>query len=428
MKKTFITILSIIILLGCTGCSKGENISDASGETFSVTSFGNVENTVKKVDVKTATENYGTDFENCRNASYVNLDWTSAGKCPVYPVSELYGVECGEVIGIAEIPQKEMLYKFKEYCLYYFGEFLDDFAFFDTLETIGDTVPPEIIVNGVSYRGYYKISDHREKLEKGSIKINWLVYRNIEKNQYMWWGYGDYPHWINRGTAVTIINDNIRASSWLPSDLGKPIARYYNDGKSDDIKYKLADGEVSIGEAVRYFTEEYPISLPFEDKPSYTVKYVDVYKLAEDTYGYLLWVSKLHASVSFELEAEMVTDASAVNYYTVNGQALMVRKNEIDVTLHCEPISNVKEIGEPFSKIISLKEAADIVSQKLSQNVMFEVLSTELVYHGARDEAGTAHLKPTWEFRLYNENDALYYTVYVDAASGDCNYFKYSSV
>ena len=341
-------------------------------------------------------------------------------------MSELHNVEYESVIGIAEMPQKEMLDTFKEYCLYYFGECLDDFAFFDTLETIGDTTPPEIIVDGVSYRGYYKITDHREGLENGSIKINWLVYRNIEKNQYMWWGYGKYPHWINRGTAVTILDDNIRASSWLPSDMGEPIARYYNDGKNDDIKYKLADGEVSIGEAIKYFTEEYPKSLPFEDKPSYTVKYVDVYKLTGDTYGYLLWTSKLYASVSFELGTEMVTNGPVPDYYTQNSQALMVRKNEVDVTVSCEPSTNVKETGEPLSNIISLKEAADIVSQKLSQNVKFNVVSTELIYHGIRDEEYTAHLKPTWQFVLYNQNDSMNYNVYVDAVSGDCNYFRYS--
>lgn len=424
MKK-FITILSTIILLSSTGCSKSENESNVSGWSNSEIT----ENTITgDCNVKTATENYNADFESCQNTSYINLNWTDTGKCPVYPVSEIHDIECESVVGIAEMPQKEMLDKFKEYCLYYFGECLDDFAFFDTLETISDTPPSEVIVDGVSYRGYYKISDYKEKLENGSLEINWLVYRNIEKNQYMWWGYGKYPHWINRGEAVTILNDNIRASSWLPSDMGEPIARYYNDGKSDDVKYKLADGEVPIGEAIKYFTEEYPKSLPYEDKTSYTVKYVDVFKIAEDTYGYLLWTSKLFDSVSFELGAEMVTNDSVPDYYTINGQALMVRRNEIDVTLHCEPNTDVKETGEPLSNIISIKDAADIVSQKLSQNVLFDVQSTEFVYHGSRDSEGVAHLKPTWRFVLHNENDSMNYNVYVDAVSGDCNYFSYVSM
>lgn len=73
-----------------------------------------------------------------------------------------------------------------------------------------------------------------------------------------------------------------------------------------------------------------------------------------------------------------------------------------------------------------LKEAADIVSEKMSQNVKFKVISTEFIYHGTVDPENGAHLKPTWEFKLYNENDAMYYNTYVDAATGAFSVFNYT--
>lgn len=416
--KIFALAMAICIALILTGCSKSDTLGTENPEKLEGAE-GIISN------VKTATENYNADFELCKSADYVNLDWTNARKCPVYPASALYNIDCEPVAGFAEMPQKEMLDKFKEYCLYYFGECLDEFALFDTLDF---ERPPEEIVDGVEYRGYYKISDYREKLENDAIKINWLVYRNIEKNQYLWWVYGKYPHWVNRGACVTILDDNIRASSWLPSDMENPIARYYNDGSNDDVKYNLADGEMSIGEAIKYFSEEYPKTLPFENKPAYSVKYVDVYKLAEDTYGYLLWNSKLYSNLPFELCAEMVSDEPVPDYYTIDGQAFMVRKNEIDFTLNCEPVSNekeIKQIGELILSVLSLKEAADIVSEELTEHIKFNVVSAELLYHGTSDAENIAHLKPTWQFILFNETDLMYYNVYVDAESGQLEYIRY---
>lgn len=410
--------------------------SQSNSENSSVYSEENIVVAENAVDIKNATESYNADFEQCKNKDYANLDWTNAGKCPVYPVSELYNAEYKSTLATAEISQSEMLDKFKVYCNFYFGEYLDDFAFFravtdETTVMLPDT--PPVIVNGVSYSSFHRISDYKEKIEDGSIKLNFLIYRNIEKNQYLWWCYGIYPHWINKGGALTALGDSTnKCSSWLPSDLGEPVARYYNNGKNNDVKYKLLDGEVSIGEAIRYFTEEYPKTLPFEDKPSYSVKCVEVYKLTEDTYAYILRAATQYNSVSFEVQPEMTLYGSAPNYFTQNGQALMIKKNDIDVTLDCDPIINIKDVGREITKILPLKDAADIVSKELSQAVKFDVVSTDLIYHGATEEnketkESVTILKPTWWFVLYNSYDESYYNAYVDAVSGEFDYYRYNT-
>lgn len=443
MKK-IIAIFLTIILLGCTGCSKNENSSDTSGEVFSeagsdITAssnksnspIGGESNVTGGGNVKEVTENYDADFESCLNTEFVNLDWTNAGKCPVEPVSEVYNIKCEDTLAVDEIPIADMLDKFKEYCNFYLGEYRDEFAFFmPEFDKDDKEFPllPSIEVDGVSYRNYYIISEHREKIVTNEVKVNYFVYRNIEQNKYLWWCYY-YPHWINKGSALTAIGDKTnKCSSWIPSDMGEPVARYYNDEKNYDVKYKLADDEVSIGDAIKYFTEKYPDTLPFDNKPEYSVKYVDVYKINENTYGYLLNAALKHNFLSFEILGEMQTDSSTPYFYATDGQAFMVKKDDIDVIHDCDPKFMMENDGDPILNILSLKEAIDIVSEKMTQNVKFNVLSTDLVYHGTRDEENIARLKPTWEFKLFNPNDNVNYNVYVDAVSGECNYFSYVSM
>lgn len=443
MKKALIALLTITILLTCTACSKNENKSNVSGKANSETiesatgsnsPIGGESTVTGNGNVKTVMENYDANFESCLNTEFVNLDWTNAGKCPVESVSELYNIKSNDVIAVDKIPLAEMLDKFEEYCRFYLGEYLDDNAFFQPMfdKDIGDPEGffslPDVVVGGISYPGKPKISDYRDRLENEEIKVNYLVYRNIKKNQYLWWGFS-YPHWINKGAALTAIGDKTsKCSSWIPSDLGEPIARYYNDEKNYNVKYKLSDGEVSIGDAIKYFTEKYPDTLPFDVKPEYSVKYVDVYKINDDTYGYLLNTSLKYNSVSFEILGEMATDSSAPHFYATDGQAFMVKKDDIDVTVDCDPKTMIENDSNPILNILSLKEASGIVSEKMTQNVKFNVLSTDLVYHGTRDEENIARLKPTWEIKLFNPNDNVNYNVYVDAVSGECNYFSYVSM
>lgn len=435
MKKLLPLLALILFLTACRSKSTNgssdvsENVS--GGDTPIGGNLSDSNDTADAGNVKEITGNYNADFELCKNTEYVNLDWTDTGKCPVYPVSELFNIKCNDAMANEEMPQKEMLMRFEEYCNFYFGEYIDDHAFFKQESDKGEEILPllpAIYIDGIPYADFYKITDYRKKLEDEVIKLNFLAYRNIEKNQYLWWVWNCYPHWINKGGTLTILDDsNIRCSSWIPSDMGEPMARYYNDGKSDDVKYQLADGEVSVGEAIKYFTEEYPKTLPYEVKTAYSVNYVDVYELGSGTYGYLLHTAMLFDSVAFEQLGEFISDSNVSYYYTNNGQALMIGKDDIDVSFDCTPGTKVEKDSAPITNIVSLKEAVDIVSEKMSKYVKFKVISTEFVYHGVIDSEGVAHLKPTWEFKLYNENDGMYYNTYVDAATGAFSVFNYNT-
>lgn len=429
LSKTILLAAAACLLLTACGSNTSNNFKESSEhiESNSDTSggIGSEENlAVVETGVQSVTEGYDSDFESCKNTSYINLDWTNAAKCPVNPVSHIKNLEYdGKVHQIETIPQKERLEKFKEYCVFYFGEYLDECAFFEPYDEIPNSSKIEVSANGITYRSYYRVSEFKKEIESNSVKISWLIYRNVEKKQYLWWAQSMYPHWVNKGDALAILNENFNFTSWIPSDLGEPVARYYNDGKNDNVTYKLSNGEMSIGDAIKYFTKDYAKSLPYEVKPEYYVRYVDVYKLGDKTYAYLLMTTTMYDKIPFEQGFEMSTASNIPNFFMSNGQALMVSKNEIDTTLWCCPETEIKVVGNPVKQCVSLKEAADIVSKSLSDNVKFNVISTELIYHGR-----STSLKPTWLFSLYNTNDNLYYNAYVDAESGKFDYFKYNLI
>jgi len=187
MKKIIPVVILSLLLTACdskvtsSGTSVSEDISSGDSLGTDDTPIGG--------NVKTVADNYDADFEICQNTSYVNLDWTNTGKCPVDPASELFNITCQNQMANEVMSQKEMLMKFEEYCRFYFGEYIDDCACFDPEYDKGEEIlphPEPIEINGVSYRSHYKISDYKEKLESETVLLNDLVYRNIEKNQYLW--------------------------------------------------------------------------------------------------------------------------------------------------------------------------------------------------------------------------------------------------
>ena len=433
MKK-ILPLLALILLLTACGSKSTSSITSgsedvSSGDTPIGADLSDSNITAEVGNVKEVTGSYDADFESCKNTEYVNLDWTNAEKCPVNTVSELYNIEYGKAPALFDRPADEILNCFEKYCRAIFGEYEDDFALFEQKD-FTDEFPhaPYEYVNGQRVRGYYKISEYKDKILDGSIEVCWLVYRNYEKQQYMWWPGERYPWWINKGTALKILDgEETLVTGWLGSNMGEPLARYYNDGKSNDVKYKLQDGEVSIGEAIKYFTEEYPKELPFEEKPSLLVNYVDVYELKDGIHAYVFAAYLMYNMVPFERLDGFSTNSSVPNYSAINAEGLMVKSGDIDLSYSCLPITDVSVVGDPITDILSLKEAVDIVSEKMSQYVKFKVISTEFVYHGVIAPEGVANLKPTWEFRLYNENDGMYYNTYVDAATGSFSVFNYNT-
>ena len=467
MKK-LIPLLSLILLLtACGGTSTSstdisEGVSGgdtpigviSSGSESTDSSPGNevIEYSEDAVDIKTATENYKADFEACKTAGYPNLNFENTMRFPVAVIEKCRDLEVTPLdeqkqeIG-ALMTEKEKVEKLKEYCEFFFGEYNEEYSGFTSWDGKIDS-RESINVDGAGYTVSERISDYMEEIENEAFHIDWFLYVEPYKRNYLWYTPATmkYPYDLNKGEAATILQGS--GKGVLPFSHGasefaweERVARYFNDGTNNDVTYRLADGDCSIGEAIEYFTKDFWEALPFdpEDKQPYLVRYIDVFPMTDDTYAYFIRFSPtVGAPIPFERSIYMSGIGIGIgggeyadtmpNEFSLSSQALMIKKNDIDMANSFDPLYGTHETGGEITKIVPLKKAVDTVSEKLTQGVTFDVVEVDLVYHGNNVPSDTATvLKPTWLIRLFNPNDANYYITYVDAVTGDLSIYNYTT-
>ena len=466
MKKLFPLLSLILLLTACGGTSTSstdipEDVSsggtpiggDLSGgeNTSSAPNNKNIEYSPDAIDMKTATENYKADFEACKAADYPNLRFENTEAFPVAVVEKCRDLERISTNDSLEIgrqtTEKQKVEKLKEFCGFFLGSYDEEWAGFNSLDVTFDSKPP-VEIDGFTYALYDKVTDHIEEIENEDLHINWFVYIDPYKKKFLWHAPLNmkYPFEFNNGEAAVILKSSQKGRIGIQTGLSEygwdePVARYFNNGTNNDVTYRLADGDCSIGEAIEYFTNAFREALPFdpEDKQPYLVRYIDVFPMTDDTYAFFIRFSPtVGAPIPFERSINKSGGGTSVggsqyssslpNEISVGSQALMIKKNEIDMAREFAPKNDIHETGGEITKIIPLQKAIDTVSKKISKNTVFDVVETDLVYHGmiAADNDSSAVLKPTWLIRLFNRNDDSYYITYVDAVSGDLSIYRYT--
>lgn len=390
------------------------------------------------VPIKTATEIFSADLEECGKRSYPNLDFSAATGFPVPAVSECYAIKCVnsdyEVHQDEELTVKEKLSRFESYCRAYLGEYDPENACFETNDHKYDSEKYEIEgIDGVEFTAFPKILEHKNQITAGDISPSYYLYVDNKKQTYLWWlsETSIYPHWYNKGLALSLLDDYLKASSAIPSDIGEPVAVYSNDGTHEEERYRLYDGEVSIKEALDYFNNEYfrSVNIADDDIQNIAVRYINVYRVTEDIYAYVFVFTTAVDKIPFDCTGErqvIGSDSELFNPISREGQALMIKKNDIDWAVGAAPDMSTG-VGEPITEIIRFTDAADILSESLSENVAYKALSAELVMTaGITAENKSPLLLPTWKVTLENDNDGLFYDFYINAVNGELGYVRYS--
>ena len=454
MKKLIPLLTLILLLTACGGRStSGGDTPIGVNSSYSGNSAPTdkpIEYSDDAIDMKTATESYKADVEACKAAGYPNLSFENTMAFPVAVIEKCRDLEIMPIdeemqeIG-ALMTEKEKVEKLKEYCEFFFGEYNEEYSGFTSWD--GDIDFRESLnIDGAGYTVSARISDYMEEIENEAFHIDWFLYVEPYKRNYLWYTPATmkYPFDLNKGEAATILNKS--GKGVLPFSHGvsefaweERVARYFNDGTNNDVTYRLADGECSIGEAIEYFTNDFWESLPFdpEDKQPCLVRYIDVFPMTDDTYAYFIRFSPIvgaplpfERSINKTITASADTDPSAMLHeFSLGSQALMIKKNDIDMANSFDPIYGIHETGGEITRIIPLKKAVDIISEKISEYVTFDVVEVDLVYHGnyADDRNTATVLKPTWLIRLLNPNDNNYYVTYIDAVTGDFRIYNYTT-
>lgn len=405
MKKIFVPLMMLSIFL--SGCGKQKGITEFKTET-----------------IENVTNDFSTDFEKCKSKEYANLDFTDcSARLP--QIKDCYNLEL--TVQFQPMPTGEIMYQdFEAYCNYFFNEYNSQNALFSSSS---DSIEYNKDEDDGKHAWYPKADHYLDQINNGIMEIDSFFYRDVAGEKYLWWNNSTgFPHWVNKGKAYNMVKtDNTKISSWIPSDMERNTARYYNDGQYDDIKIKLSNGDYSVGEAVDYFENEYLGSLPFTYDEKYTlnVSNIDVYNIKDDVNGYVFNFSSAWNSIPFDSREEFFSYEDMSYQYTILGQALMIEKDDIDTVVNLN-MPDVKEVGEPIENICSLETAVDILSDKLTHGVKFDLLTIEFIYKGDyNDDYTKVYMKPSWRFIAFNPNDNLYYCAYVDAVSGECSYISY---
>lgn len=427
MKLQKNILIAIAICLILSGCEQSKNDSYASdiGRDSTITSGE------KSVPLNIAVDGMSAELNDLKSNSSANIDWSNAvigyplqgiSECCALKLTNDYEVHPEKVLTV-----EEQLAQFKSYCKSYLGEYNSEFACFETKkrELKGDGYTIDGIEDEV-FTDFPKIDEYKEQILNGSVQPTWYLYVDHKRQMYLWWSAESmiYPHWYNKGKTLQMLDRYFKASSTIPTDIGEPVAVYPNDGSHSNVTYHLLSGDVSIGEAVDWFSNEYTKSLgvfPDEDIPKPAVRQIEVYQITADTYAYVFLFTFTLGGIPCDYTGERYLVGSNENSYSsvsTGGQALMITKNEIDMAYDIAPSMYVTE-GEPIKEIISLHEAAGILGKSVSESVLYKAKTVELVMTGNRTKNNPEPLlMPTWKITLQNDNDGFLYDFYIDAVSG----------
>lgn len=243
-----------------------------------------------------------------------------------------------------------------------------------------------------------------------------------------------HVHGFSRGLArgkYRPVKEGRPIGFWYPYDYGIPEEENsFTENPceiSDKEVYKLIGGEVSVLEAANTaekFIEENGFGGSGEFKPK-AIRARAV-NLGDGYYGYLLTLVRCYKDVNFY-------DSEETGYYTRHGreyllwgggEAFMLEKGEVDVSVGFDGAYDIEEIGE-FDSVISFKKAADIFSKSFSAYADINIEKAELVYTDfplGEYNSGEHEVIPTWHFTVRSLGEDFLYDFWINAVTGEYGY------
>lgn len=432
MRKQNIATLVLVICLILSGCGQSDNSSNNSELPDVSSADSPAASEEKGVALKAAVEGMSEKLDELKTHSPVNIDWSNAKiGYPLQEISECYAVKLTsgyEVYPDKLMTAEEQLAQFESYCKNYIGEYNSEYGCFDTAEReLSNDVYTIDGIEDEQFTTFPKIDEYKEKILNGSVKPAWYLYVDHIRQIYLWWSAETmiYPHWYNKGTTLQMMDKYYKASSALPTDIGEPVAVYLNDGSHNSQSYHLSDGNLTIGEALDWFSNDYMKSLGIseDDIEKLAVRQIEVYQITEEVYAYVFLYTPTVSGIPLDYAGERIFRVSQgetmFKSVTRNGQALMIKSGEIDWAVGVSPEMYITK-GEPITTIISLNQAANILSESVSENVLYKATNVELIQTADKNAENLDDLVlvPMWKFTLQNDNDGFMYDFYIDAVSG----------
>lgn len=281
------------------------------------------------------------------------------------------------------------------------------------------------------------VSDYYDEIMSGSQEV-WLLYyseTNTNKDEKV-----ALVCQSPFGNTITTINkcvtNRIAYETGLARKYGTDVYTPSRDfpcvgsfSPDSEVKFQLMDKKVSIKEAVDFY-KEYINSLPCVIEPAYSINInnVKVYKINDNLYYYLLSTSKLYDGIPFDCA---MNGSHGGRDNRDLGMGGMIKSNDIDYVYGTFKLETVMDEQQfKFEEVLPFEKAVEIIYDKMTSYVDFEITSAQLVYC-TDDDLGTGKLGetknpvfPAWKITLYNPNDEFSYCCYVNMLNGEFASYK----
>lgn len=123
----------------------------------------------------------------------------------------------------------------------------------------------------------------------------------------------------------------------------------------------------------------------------------------------------------------IVNSEASADYQLHPGFAFMIEDEKLDSIMS---YGRAYDILEPkkYNEVITFESAADVLASEMSGVVQLTVNRAEFVYVPKHIEENDNRLDVSacWKFMARNSNDQLNYVIYVNAITGECEYYKYN--
>lgn len=234
---------------------------------------------------------------------------------------------------------------------------------------------------------------------------------------------------FNKGKAVQTIQGDILLETFNPMDYFTLVGRYSPDSMET---FNLRDKKIPINEAVTFY-ENYINGLPYPENPELNMCVVDVnvLQINDNTYGYSFVTTKMYDGIPFDYIDSGVSYSTFEDYSFVIGQGFMIESDDVDSAYGIYRSGTINNKAN-YTEMISFQSAAEIISNSLSDSIVFQAKKAELVYCAKTiegiDITVENYKQPTsaaWKLTLFNPNDNLTYVCYIDAVNGEnFRYYK----
>lgn len=211
-------------------------------------------------------------------------------------------------------------------------------------------------------------------------------------------------------------------------------------GLEEERVYPLLNGDVKLSEAIAYTEEFFANEFDKETaNPELTPEVCEawVVDMGDGIYGYHLVMTPTYQQIRFDAQPMNRAGSfgtqgvrNSKDYANFPGYAFTIENGKLDaIMIVGGKLAYDITPGNTYTEMITAEQATEILSEKVSGHAGLIIERAEFLYAPYREVVGDGSVltvDAVWRFVGRNKNDGFRYLFYVNAVTGELDYYKYS--